>query len=145
MSVVNMKRLILSLILGLSLFSLSSCRQVKYVPQEIHDTIAKTEYITSHTRDSIINNYYYTEKMEGDTLKVVERLQNIYITTSHDTVYRDSVIVREIEVDKTDYAKLDQLNQKIGEVKVWGYLGYILAGIFAVWVFIGELKKRVKK
>lgn len=139
------KRLILSLILGLSLFSLSSCRQVKYVPQEIHDTISNTEYITSHTRDSIINNYYYTEKMEGDTLKVVERLQNIYITTSHDTVYKDSVIVREVEVDKTDYAKLDQLNQKIGEVKVYGYLGYILAGIFAVWVFIGEIKKRVKK
>lgn len=140
-----MKRLILSLILGLSLFSLSSCRQVKYVPQEIHDTIAKTEYITSHTRDSIINNYYYTEKMEGDTLKVVERLQNIYITTSHDTVYRDSVIVREVEIDKTDYAKLDQLNQNIGKLKVYGYLGYILAGIFAVWVFIGEIKKRVKK
>jgi len=140
-----MKRLILSLILGLSLFSLSSCRQVKYVPQEIHDTIAKTEYITSHTRDSIINNYYYTEKMEGDTLKVVERLQNIYITTSHDTVYKDSVIVREIEVDKTDYAKLDQLNQKIGEVKVWGNLGYILAGVLGLWVLIGEIKKRVKR
>ena len=140
-----MKRLILSLILGLSLFSLSSCRQVKYVPQEIHDTIAKTEYITSHTRDSIINNYYYTEKMEGDTLKVVERLQNIYITTSHDTVYKDSVIVREVEVDKTDYAKLDQLNQKIGEVKVWGNLGYILAGVLGLWVLIGEIKKRVKR
>ena len=140
-----MKRLILSLILGLSLFSLSSCRQIKYVPQEIHDTISKTEYITSHTRDSIINNYYYTEKMEGDTLKVIERLQNIYITTSHDTVYRDSVIVREVEVDKTDYAKLDQLNRKIGELKVYGYLGYILAGIFGLWVLIGELKKRVKK
>lgn len=137
-----MKRLILSLILGLSLFSLSSCRQVKYVPQEIHDTISKTEYITSHTRDSIINNYYYTEKMEGDTLKVIERLQNIYITTSHDTVYKDSVIVREVEIDKTDYSKLDQLNQNIGKLKVYGYLGYILAGIFAVWVLIKELRQK---
>ena len=136
-----MKRLILSLIFGLSLFSLTSCRQIKYVPQEIHDTISKTEYITSHTRDSIINNYYYTEKMEGDTLKVIERLQNIYITTSHDTVYRDSVIVREVEVDKTDYAKLDQLNQSIGKLKVYGYLGYILAGILAIWVFIKRVKK----
>ena len=137
-----MKRLILSLILGLSLFSLSSCRQVKYVPQEIHDTISKTDYITSHTRDSIINNYYYTEKMEGDTLKVVERLQNIYITTSHDTVYKDSVVVREIEVDKTDYAKLDQLNQNIGKLKVYGYLGYILAGVFGLWVLIKELRQK---
>ena len=137
-----MKRLILSLILGLSLFGLSSCRQIKYVPQEIHDTISIDRYITSHTRDSIINNYYYTEKMEGDTLKVIERLQNIYITTSHDTVYRDSVIVREVEIDKTDYAKLDQLNQSIGKLKVYGYLGYILAGILGLWLLIKELRQK---
>jgi membrane-associated HD superfamily phosphohydrolase len=75
-------------------------------------------------------------------LKVVERLQNIYITTSHDTVYRDSVIVREVEIDKTDYAKLDQLNQNIGKLKVYGYLGYILAGVFAVWVLFKELRQK---
>lgn len=141
-----MKKKLTSRYIGLIfLFLFSSCQSVKYVPQEIHDTTYLERYITNHTHDSIINNYYYTEKIEGDTLRITEKLQNIYITSSHDTVYRDSVIVREVEVDKTDYAKLDQLNQNIGKLKVYGYLGYILAGVFAVWVFIGEFKKRVKK
>lgn len=125
-----MKRINLVLLLTI-LLSVYSCKSIEYVPVE---TI-KTEYINTHTVDTIIQNTTTTIKEKGDTIYIEK---DRYVYKYRDRV--DTCIVNDTitkYIDRVEYVE-------VNKIKDWQTFLMALGGVLIGFVMF-KLVKLFKK
>lgn len=127
-----MKRINLILLLSI-LISMYSCKSIEYIPVE---TI-KTEYINTHTIDTIIQNNTTIVREKGDTIYIFKEKEVYKYRDRVDTLIVNDTINTIKYVDRVEYVE-------VNKIKNWQTALMILGGIlvgFIVLKLISIFKK----
>lgn len=125
-----MKKYKLLLILSI-LISIYSCKSIEYVPVE---TI-KTEYINTHTVDTIIQNNTTIIKEKGDTIYIFKE-REVY-------KYRDRVDTLIVN-DTINTTKYVDRYVEVNKIKDWQSFLMMLGGVL-IGIIVFKLIKVFKK
>lgn len=112
-----MKRINLILILSI-LISIYSCKSIEYVPVET----VRTEYINTHTTDTIIQNNTTIIKEKGDTIYIFKEREIYKYRDRVDTLIVNDTINTTKYVDRIEYVEVNKL-------KDWQIILMVLGGV----------------
>lgn len=127
-----MKRINLILLLSI-LISMYSCKSIEYIPVET----VRTEYINTHTTDTIIQNNTTIIKEKGDTIYIFKEREVYKYRDRVDTLIVNDTINTIKYVDRVEYVE-------VNKIKNWQTALMILGGIlvgFIVLKLISIFKK----
>ena len=112
-----MKRINLILILSI-LISIYSCKSIEYVPVET----VRTEYINTHTTDTIIQNNTTIIKEKGDTIYIFKEREIYKYRDRVDTLIVNDTTNTTKYVDRIEYVEVNKL-------KDWQIILMVLGGV----------------
>ena len=112
-----MKRVNLILLLSI-LISVYSCKSIEYVPVET----VRTEYINTHTTDTIIQNNTTIIKEKGDTIYIFKEREIYKYRDRVDTLIVNDTINTTKYVDRIEYVE-------VNKIKDWQIILMVLGGV----------------
>lgn len=112
-----MKRINLILLLSI-LISVYSCKSIEYIPVET----VRTEYINTHTTDTIIQNNTTIIKEKGDTIYIFKEREIYKYRDRVDTLIVNDTINTTKYVDRIEYVEVNKL-------KDWQIILMVLGGV----------------
>ena len=115
-------------------FIFASCKTVEHVYVPVHDTIVNTQYISNTVIDTVIqkdSTYIY---VNGDTLiqyYYKDRYHNVYV---HDTIVKDSIVVKpQIVVEYKEVNKLTKFQKFLnwfGGISLLSIIGLLIFKLY---------------
>lgn len=127
-----MKRVNLILVLTI-LISIYSCKSIEYIPVET----VRTEYINTHTTDTIIQNSTTVIKEKGDTIYIFKEKEVYKYRDRVDTLIVNDTINNTKYIDRVEYVE-------VNKIKDWQSFLMILGGGF-ILLLIYKLYNKFKK
>ena len=112
-----MKRINLILLLSI-LISVYSCKSIEYIPVET----VRTEYINTHTTDTIIQNNTTIIKEKGDTIYIFKEREIYKYRDRVDTLIVNDTTNTTKYVDRIEYVEVNKL-------KDWQIILMVLGGV----------------